>query len=69
MHKADRYNNQTIMIMASKLIWIKKFNDLPKFSSFNISDYIERCLKKKVLEGVYSFCFVESSMQLLMMLM
>ena len=69
MHEADRYNNQTFIIMASKLIWIKKFNDLPKFSNFNISDYIERCLKKKALEGVYSFCFVESYMQLLMIVM
>ena len=39
MHKADRYNNQTFIIMALKLI-CKKFNGLPKFSSFWVSDHI-----------------------------
>ena len=63
MHKADRYNNQTFVIMASKSIW-KKFNGLPKFSNFYISDYIERCLKDRALERVNSFCFGESYMQL-----
>ena len=42
MHKADRYNNQTFIIMILKLIW-KKFNGLPKFSMFCFSDHIERC--------------------------
>ena len=67
MHKADLYNNQTFIIMASKLI-SKKFNGLPKFSSFFISDYIERCLKDRALERVNSFCFGESNMQMKMVL-
>ena len=58
MHKADRYNNQTFIIMASKLIW-KKFNGLPKFSSFCISDHIERYLKDRALEWVYTDVLVK----------
>ena len=42
MYKADRYNNQTFIIMTLKLIW-KKFNGLPKFSTICVSDHIERC--------------------------
>ena len=63
MHKADRYNNHTFIIMALKLIW-KKFNGLPKFSSFCVSDHFERCLKDRTLELVYSCCFGERYMQL-----
>ena len=63
MHKADRYNNQTFIIMASKSIW-KKFHGLLKFSSFCILDHIERCLKNRALEKVYSCCFGERYMQL-----
>ena len=58
MHKADHYNNQTFIINALKLIW-KKFNGLPIFSSFCVSDHIERCLKDRTLELVYSCCFGE----------
>ena len=42
MHKADRYNNPTFIIMTLKLIW-KKFNGLPKFSIFCVSEHIVRC--------------------------
>ena len=63
MHKADRYDNQTVIIMASKLIW-KKFNGLPKFSILCISDHIERCSKDRALERVYICCFGERYMQL-----
>ena len=42
MHKADRYNDKTFIIMTLKSIW-KKFNGLPKFSIFCVSDHIERC--------------------------
>ena len=63
MHKADHYNNQAFIITALKLIW-KKFNGLPIFSSFCVSDHIERCLKDRTLELVYNCCFGERYMQL-----